>query len=339
MRDFAKRLQPAITGGGYQDPDWWVWGSSVVRGEDGLWHAFVSRWPRALPFFTGYLAASEIVRVTAKNPEGPYHFAEVVLGDRGADCWDGRMCHNPRIIKVGDEYLLFYIGSTYEGPRPDAETLRTWQHCPWYERIRIGIARAPTPAGPWTRSERPDFDIDPAGWDCTVVTNPSPCLAPDGRLLLYYRSNIPEVGCRVGLASSADGGRSFQRVSDRPVVQLEGKPIEDPFVWHDGCRYQLLTKDLGGGITGEKHAGVHALSEDGIDWHLADNPKAWSRRLRWDDGREQVMGNIERPFLLMDADGQPSHLFAAVADGPGPQHGKAGFHFAQQTWNQVIPLA
>ena len=29
---------------------WWVWGSSVIKGEDGKYHMFVSRFPKSLPF-------------------------------------------------------------------------------------------------------------------------------------------------------------------------------------------------------------------------------------------------------------------------------------------------
>ncbi len=54
----------------------------------------------------------------AETPEGPYTFQEVVLGDRGAAFWDGRMTHNPVVVKRGDTYLLFYIGTTFDGPKP-----------------------------------------------------------------------------------------------------------------------------------------------------------------------------------------------------------------------------
>jgi hypothetical protein len=59
--------------------------------------------------------------------------------------------------------------------------------------------------------------------------------------------------------------------------------------------------------------------------------KAYSRRVIWDDGTEQVMGSLERPFILFQ-DGKPTHMFFATADGSG------GFRNATNTWNMVIPL-
>ena len=50
----------------------------------------------------------------------------------------------------------------------------------------------------------------------------------------------------------------------------------------------MIAKDQEGGITGEKHAGVHATSVDGINWTVSDPPKAYSRRLAWDDGTVTV---------------------------------------------------
>ena len=40
---------------------YWAWGSSVVKGDDGKYHMFVSRFPKSLPFHPGWMVASEIV--------------------------------------------------------------------------------------------------------------------------------------------------------------------------------------------------------------------------------------------------------------------------------------
>ena len=124
----------------------------------------------------------------------------------------------------------------------------------------------------------------------------------------------------------------FLRVRDEPILSFDGDNfVEDPFIWKQDDHYELIAKDMTGGITGEKHAGVHAVSDNAIDWRLAPQPKAYSRRVRWDDGTETVQGCLERPQLLFN-NGGPTHLFAATADGPG------GFRDAQNTWTMVIPL-
>jgi hypothetical protein len=91
----------------------------------------------------------------------------------------------------------------------------------------------------------------------------------------------------------------------------------------------MIAKDMSGRLCGERHGGIQAWSPDGLHWTLCDPPQSWSRKVRWDDGRIQIMGSCERPFILFE-DGRPTHLFLAMADGPG------GFTKASQTWNQAI---
>ena len=56
---------------------YWAWGSSVVKGDDGKYHMFVSRFPKSLPFHPGWMVASEIVHAVSEIPQGPYRFSEV----------------------------------------------------------------------------------------------------------------------------------------------------------------------------------------------------------------------------------------------------------------------
>jgi len=331
---FIDRLLPAPKSGGFAMDDYWVWCGSAIRGDDGRYYLFASRWPKELPFFEGYIVASEVVRASADTPEGPYSFEEVVLPDRGSHHWDGRMTHNPTIHRWGDTYLLFYIGATYAGARPGADALRSGD-CPQraqsYPNIRIGLATAPSVFGPWARAAEPVLLPRPGKWDCTVVTNPAPCVHADGSISLYYRSNTPD-GLRIGVASAPGLGTAFERLVDDPVLHFAGGDfVEDPYVWQTGDHYELIAKDMKGGLTGEVHAGVHATSPDGLNWRVSEPPKAYSRQVTWDDGTTTVLGCVERPQLLIE-DGEPTHLFAATGDGPG------GFRECSRTWNMVLPL-
>jgi hypothetical protein len=332
---FIDRILPAPVNGGFRMDDYWVWCGSVIQGEDDRYHMFAARWPKYLPFFDGYKVASEVVHAVADTPEGPYQFQSVVLPDRGPDFWDGRMTHNPTIHRYGDQYLLFYIGATYPEPRPSEQelrdkTTRVPNQC--YQTIRIGYAVADSVWGPWQRPAAPCLDIRPGKWDGSIVTNPAPCVRPDGSILLYYRSNTPK-GLRLGCTCAATLGAPFERLSDDPVLTFPGDEfVEDPYVWHNGEHYELIAKDIHGGICGEVHAGVHAHSEDGVAWTLCDPPKAYSRVIHWDNGAVTNQGCVERPQLLIQ-DGVPTHLFAATGDGPG------GFRNCDKSWNLVIPLA
>jgi len=338
---FQQRVQKAPVDGGFKMKDYWVWGGCPIKGEDGKYHLFVSRWKKDMPFFIGYIFQSEVVRADADRPEGPYEFAEVVLPPRGAEFWDGKMTHNPTIRKVGDTFLLFYIGATYDFEKPEVSLQIHDQEIPpdikklrqkAYNTIRIGMAVSNSVHGPWERSDEPVLDIRPDKWDSTVVTNPAPFVHPDGSISLVYRSNTPQ-GLRLGLAKADHYRKSFHRITDNPIFRFSDKKFcEDPFIWHNGDFFEVIMKDLTGNITGEWHAGVHGYSKDGIHWEIAPQPKAYSRTVVWDNGDTTVQGSFERPQLMVNENGEPTHLFAATADGPG------GFRNAKNTWNMVIPL-
>lgn len=335
---FVDRLMPAPVGGGFAMEDWWVWCGSVVHGEDDRWHMFTARWPKSYPMFQGYTVRSEVVRAVADTPEGPYTFEEVVLPPRGEDYWDGRMTHNPTIVRYGDDFLLYYIGSTFPGALPGPEDVRSGQAsdiCALsWRNIRIGLATAKSVKGPWMRRDAPILQPRPGNWDHYNTSNPAPCIHPDGSVSLIYRSSSEETGMRLGLARARRFDGPYNRVQDAPLhFNAHGLDLvmEDPFVWHNGTEFEMLAKDCNGKLTGEKGAGAHARSSDGVNWRFSDPPQAYSRRVTWSDGRVVTQGSLERPFLLFQ-DGEPTHLFAATGDGPG------GFTETSRTWNMVIPL-
>ncbi|HVV72714.1 MAG TPA: twin-arginine translocation signal domain-containing protein, partial [Verrucomicrobiae bacterium] len=82
-RTFLSRLQPAVVGGGFELPDYWIWCGAPIRGEDGHYYLFASRVPKEVPFHPHWLFRSEIVRAEAEKPVGPYRFAELALPARG----------------------------------------------------------------------------------------------------------------------------------------------------------------------------------------------------------------------------------------------------------------
>ena len=319
--------------------DYWVWCGSPIKAEDGKYHLFASRWPKKYSFFNGYIFYSEIVRAVSGSPTGPFRFDEVVLPARGDQFWDGKMTHNPTIHKYGDKYLLFYIGTTYPGDGPVADSLKDpltptmlTRKNQVYGGIRVGLAVADNINGPWVRKDVPVLDVREGKWDHRITTNPAPCVLDDGSILLVYRSNVPG-GTRLGVAKAKDLESPFERLTDDHLPLH----VEDPYVWQEGDHFNMLAKDMSGKITGERHGGVMLTSKDGVDWILNDNPKAYSRTIRWDNGEATEMANFERPQLLFE-DGYPAYLFAATADGEGGDEKVSGFHRARNTWNMVVPL-
>ncbi|SFL09119.1 hypothetical protein SAMN03159341_103162 [Paenibacillus sp. 1_12] len=334
----SERLLPAPRNGGFRMEDYWVWCGSAVKGEDGRFHLFASRWPKWLPMHPGWLVASEIVRASADQPEGPYQFEEVVLPARGAEYWDGRSTHNPHIVKHGELYILYYMGSTHPLSDPLAEeeiTLEDPRVIVARANKRVGIAVSKSVFGPWERRDEPILHTRPGRFDSFLTSNPAPCVDEDGSVMLIYKARRYEGNVHgqmtIGCARAEHVLGPYRVLSDEPVFPPERFHVEDPFVWRTEQGYELIAKDMEGTLCGEKHGGIHAFSKDGTDWQLFDSPKSYSRTVLWDDGERQTMGNLERPFILFQ-DGKPTHLFAAMADGPG------GFRHATRTWNQVIPI-
>jgi hypothetical protein len=202
---------------------------------------------------------------------------------------------------------------------------------------RIGVATAKSITGPWTRYDRPVLDTKPGTFYSFLTSNPAPVMHEDGSVLLMFKARAYDKQGKhgpmtLGVARAKHYLGPYEVVSDEPVFGPEKMgEVEDPFVWKTRDGYEMIAKDMTGKLVGEKHAGIHAASGDGLAWKLTEQPKAWTRTLRWDDGTSQTMGQLERPFLLIE-NGRPTMLFAATGDGPG------GFANMTQSFNVAIPL-
>lgn len=336
-RPFIERILPAPARGGFQMDDYWIWCGSVIRGEDGQYHMFASRWPRALRFGPHWLTNSEVVRAVAGRPEGPFQFAEVVLPARGSNYWDGRMTHNPTIHRAGKTFLLFYAGTTFEGPTPTAES-QVRGGTPIVRQAqanqRVGLATADSVHGPWRRLDAPILGPRPGMWDGLMITNPAPCVLPDGGILLVYKSTGDHSDLlRMGVARASRPEGPYERASDGEIFDFDDPEdhIEDGYVWREHGLFHLLMKDMTGGISGEPGGGAYATSDDGVQWTMADPAGAYSLKIAFSDGSRRTFARAERPQLLVE-DGQARMLYLALAR-------TAGGRRIVRTWNQAIPLA
>jgi len=337
---FIDRLLPAPRNGGFARKDNWVWCGSVIRGEDNRYHMFASSWSRTLPFWPNWVTNSTVVRASSDTPEGPYAFEEVVLGPHEGDYWDARMAHNPTIHKCGDTYLLYYTGTTYDHPLPTPDHPiaedKPLGHTQARLNQRIGLATAKSIFGPWKRRDHPILPPEPGRWDGQMNCNPAPCVLEDGSVLLVYKAiGKPDDLLRLGVAKAPHFDGPYERLTDKPIFNFDatGDHVEDACIWHSGDQFQLIMKDMRGGICGEKGGGIHASSPEGVDWNISDPPKAYSRTVLFEDGVHEVFDNFERPQLLIQSN-RPTHLFAAVSiRGKGEGH-----QGIVDTWNLCLSL-
>lgn len=339
------RIRTIPRNGGFRQEGFRIWGSSVARGEDGRYHMFASRVPEYIQFHPGWMIASEIVRASSDTPEGPYKFEEIVLSPRGAEYWDGRSTHNPRVIKVGSKYVLFYMGSThpFEDVTPKNAHLLTPQSS-WCivgrSNKRIGIAVSDSVKGPWKRFEEPVLKTKPGTYYSFLTSNPAPAIGPDGRIYLIFKSRQyvghKHSSMNIGLAVAQSFGAPFEVIADSPLFSKTTiGQVEDPFLWADNEGFHMLAKDQDGSVTSEKGAGILAHSPDCLKWELDPAPKAYSRTITWEDGITETLGNMERVSGLLDEQGNLTHLFFAIWKGTDGFNAESPM---AKAWNIAVPL-
>lgn len=299
--DFAKSLN-----GGkriLEEKNWNVWGASPIVGEDGKIHVFFSRWRGT---HGGWLKHSEIAHAVADHPEGPYTVLGTVLRGRGGDHWDADTIHNPTIQKVGDQYVLFYIGNhlkianLYDGHHASTQ--------------RIGMAVADNIYGPFTRvSDDPILDIsqNKSDWDSYLTTNPALLQHPNGQYWLYYKAwdKYNDDLRKMGVAISDNIRGPYIKHPQNPLVEFSklGKQVEDAYVYYHNRKFYMIMRDMG---VIHPHVGLMLDSADGLNW---SSPQLGYRTNRFYLNEDKVE-RMERPQVLF-MDGKPAYLFLALMGG------------------------
>jgi hypothetical protein len=318
--DLGARVQPTPLTARFSDPNYFIWCGAPVKGADGKFHLYYSRWP-VKEGFLAWVTHCEIAHAVADAPLGPYRHADVALAERGEQFWDGHCTHNPNVFFHRGRYYLFYMGN--RGDREKTKGLN-WTH---RNHQRIGVAVADRPEGPWRRLDQPIVDVNPdrTAFDSLCVTNPAAAVRPDGGVLLIYKAvqfiegKIGGGNVRYGAALADQPEGPYRKVPGR-IFEVEGAEAqkhwmlaEDPFIWFDeryGRRYYAVARDVVGQFTGAKGGIALFQSADGLNWQPAAQPKVLGTGFTWADG-SQYKYQVERPALLFD-DGVPIALFSAM---------------------------
>jgi len=316
----------------FENDSLFTWGASPVKGEDGKYHLFYSRWHKKYTF-NAWVTHSEVAHAVSDKPFGPYKFSDVALPLRGAQYWDGHYTHNPHIHRFEGKYYLYYTGNFGDGV--NIQNALNWTH---RNNQRIGVAISDSPYGPWKRSDKPLIDVspNPDAHDALMMANPSVTRMHDGRYLMVYkavakRKPMPGGGPVVHLCAVADKPDGPFVKMNKPIFTVEGShfPAEDPYIWYQGNCYYAIVKDMFGEFT--KHGQSLALfySTDGFDWKPAKNVLVSTLQYKNNIGRIVKLSHMERPQLLIE-NGVPRALFLAC---DSLEDGKV-----KHTFNIHVPL-
>lgn len=330
--DLAKMMLPIPATSAFHDPGYFVWCGTMVRGEDGKYHLYYSRW-KISDGFQAWVTSSEIAHAVSDSPTGPFVFHDVALPARGAQFWDGMVTHNPTIKRFGKQYYLYYMGNTGDG--------KVMQTLNWVHRNnqRIGVAVSASPNGPWKRFDKPlvDASKDPRLPDSLCVNNPSITQGRDGKYLLLYKAvgreePLPHGGPVVHLMATSDSPTGPFHKELKPLFVIPGNsfPFEDPFFWYDRRRdqYFAILKDNQGIVSGLGHSSLVLFqSSDSLNWIKAEHSFVSDLQLRWEGQPPQRVKALERPQLTFNAAGDPIALTVAIDAG------------GKDTFNVRIPLS
>lgn len=127
-------------------------------------------------------------------------------------------------------------------------------------------------------AERPCLAPGPLGHFDDHGTYATSLVEHDGRLLLYYAGwnpgPAPVYYPSIGLAVSDDGGETFERVSQAPIMarsEIDPWMVSAPFVLREGARWRMWYlsgigwKEEDGALRSYYHL-KQAESDDGVSW-------------------------------------------------------------------------
>ena len=283
---------------GFKMDGYWVWGGSLIKADSG-YHLFASRWPKTSHFPEGYRNHSEIVRASSKSALGPFIFEEVIIGERDSIFWDANMAHNPTIHKIGDEYVLFYIGSDFTTYQEGSKNLFR----------SVGYASSKSINGPWKRSDKPIINSE--------SNNPA-IVVDKGSIKLMFRNSQ----LRIYIAESESYKGPYTIVNDNVWPECK---LEDFYLFKANNQYHMIAEDNVGGVSGHERWGIHLYSNDGIkNWKKYDPLIVYDHDILLENDSVIHCNRRERVQLLIE-NNEITHITTSVYDG-------------ENSWTQPVRL-
>ena len=297
----------------FKTEGYYNWGTSIIKGKDGKYHLFYSRWKKEYGFY-GWLTHSEVAHAISKSPSGPWKYVGTALKGAHNNRWDAITAHNPKIKYFDGKYYLYYIATNLgDKSFTEEELIETarvgYSHPNWKilrPNQRTGVAVSNSINGPWERMDNPL--IEPSGPITTLTVNPAIDKGKDGNYYLIVKGDKPNEtrfirNQAVAISKSPLGPFKIQ---ERPVIDYID--TEDMSVWYDDNRQRFYGVFHAQGFIGM------VTSEDGINWEKSNEYVLMPKQVKMADGSILVPDRLERPFIYHE-NGEPKVLSLAVKKG------------------------
>ena len=308
----SDKLQSVSEDNVFHDTDYFNWCSSIIKGPDGKYHMFYSRWHKSRGF-RGWLTHSTVAHSVSESPSGPYRYVGTVL-DFERDNYskdDMITAHNPKIKYFDGKYYLYFISTHMDSDISDDELRETAKGLSkkqnWNilrKNQRTFVAFSDSLDGKWIVN--PENLIEPCGPITTLAVNPAITKGSDNKYYMIIKGDKP-------------GTKKFERnqavaISDYPDrgFKLQPKPVindwdtEDISMWYD-----KLTSRFYAVFHAHTYIGM-MTSSDGINWEKASDYEVMKKRVEFSD-RVIYPKRLERPFVFIE-DNIPIVMSLAVYD-------------------------
>jgi len=254
---------------------WDYWDGKILKGRDGKYHLFGSRWEQARGH-NGWFQ-SKAVHAVSDKLLGPYE-------DKGL-CWptnEGGKGHNVTALELPDGRYAIVISET----RPGTVFVSKSLDGPWELLGPITVANNPK----WHGS------------------NEIILARPDGRFEMFGRAGVIMISDKGILGPYVSQGPSiYPGLKDLPKQDL--RRLEDPVLWFSGGLYHITVNNW------SDRKAYHLTSKDGITgWTyrgLAYDPTV--DFVRYTDGTVNRWAKLERPSVYIE-NGHVTAITLAVID-------------------------
>ncbi len=275
---------------------WNYWDGKILRGPDGKYRMFASRWDQARGH-NGWFN-SKAVEAISTSALGPYH-------DKGL-CWpdnEGGKGHNVTAVQLPNGSFAVVVSETRNGDVFTSSSIDG----PWTYLGGISVNQDKFHSLRDPGDTRPLQGPNPRPWH---GSNVSLIVRPDRRFEIVQRSGQILIS-RDNILGPYDvqGDSIYRGLPGLPQDNL-GR-LEDPLIWFSGGWYHVLVNNWG-----DRRA-YHLISRDGITgWKfqgLAYEPGA--NFIRYTDGTVNHWNKLERPGVLIE-NGHVTAVTLAVIDVP-----------------------